>query len=137
LERIEVPFASLRAFRSVPREERPQFEIAEDGAFIHWPRPDLHFDLEGLREAIDPSARLAAIKEKLLRNRRFGHAVALVRQRHGLTQDAIEGVSGRQVRRIEGGALPRPNTLELFARAHHLGLRGYLLEVAEATGPAP
>lgn len=46
----------------------------------------------------------------------------------------VPGVSARQVRRIEAGALPRVATLEKLAEAHGMGVKGYLHQVAAELG---
>lgn len=134
MERIEVPFAELPALGNLSREARSAFVIADDGSYLHWPEPDVHLDLEAIRVAVDPTAREAATRHRLQHDARFGMAVARVRSATGLRQEDVPGLSARQVRRIEAGALPRAATLEKLAAAHGLDLRGYLDAVAERVG---
>lgn len=132
MDRLEVPFRSLRALAAIPTPDRATVIVADDGSYLHWPAADIHLDLEVLRLAIDPDAQERAKLDRLRHDRRFGEAVAAVRQRHGLRQTDIAGVSARQVRRIEAGAFPRSATLAQLAAAHGLELEPYLSAVADA-----
>ena len=130
LKAFEVPFESMPALESIPEEERGSFEIAVDGSYLHWPASDIHLDLDAIRGATEPEWQKRATVARMAHNERFGKAVAAVRTAHGLRQSDVEGLSERQVRRIEGGTRPTVKSLELIARAHELDLDGYLNEVA-------
>ena len=127
-------FADVPALARLPVDERAGFEIADDVSYLHWPASDVHLDLDALRVAVDPKARDAPRVDRLRRDERFGKAVARVRERAGLRQEDIPGVSARQVRRIEAGAFPRAATLEKLAEAHGMGVKGYLDLVAAEFG---
>ncbi len=131
MDQLEVPFAAVPALASLPDEAREHFTVADDGSTLHWPEGDIHLDLDALRLAVDPEAREQARRERLRSDERFGRAVAALRARRGLRQSDIEGLSARQVRRIEAGALPRTATLEKLAAAHGVDLDTYLADVAE------
>lgn len=130
MERLEVAFKDVPVLARLPIEERAVFEIADDGSYLHWPGADVHLDLEALRVAVDPKAREAARVDRVRHDERFGKAVAGVREKAGLRQEDVAGVSARQVRRIEAGAFPRAATLEKLAEAHGMGVKGYLDAVA-------
>lgn len=131
LERIEVPWGSIPALQSLGEEARRRFEVASDGSYINWPEGDVHLDLDALRVAIDPVAQRLAQFQRQERGRRFGQALAELRKRKGLTQGNIEGLSSRQVRRIENGdVLPRTATLKALAQAHKMDVSSYLNELA-------
>jgi hypothetical protein len=130
MERLEVGFADVPALARLPAEERARFEIADDGSYLHWPVPDVHLDLDALRVAVDPKARAVATVERLRHDERFGRAAARVREKAGLRQEDVPGVSARQVRRIEAGAFPRVTTLAKLAEAHGLDPRAYLDRIA-------
>ena len=67
-----------------------------------------------------------------LRDTRLGTAIARVREDHSLTQSRIDGLSERQVRRIEKGhSRPRLSTLDLLAKAHKVSLAAYLAQLAK------
>jgi hypothetical protein len=131
LDRLEVPVRQVAPLARLARRDLARFVVAPDGSYIHWPRPDIHLDLEALHYAIDPAARVQADLRRAAHDRRFGAAVAAVRADHGLSQAGIPGVSERQVRRIEHGSMPRVATLRLLARAHGLSLETYLGKVAD------
>ena len=38
-----------QSLRKIPNPDRGGFVIAPDGAYIHWPKPDVHLDLEDTR----------------------------------------------------------------------------------------
>ena len=61
---------------------------------------------------------------------RFGEAVAAFRKQCGLKQADIQGLSERQVRRIEKGERTKVDTLGILARSHGLSLKAYLDKIA-------
>jgi hypothetical protein len=132
LEVLEVPFDRISAFKSIPVHLRSVFEISSEGSYIHWPEPDIHLDLDAFRYAVDPRFRERTEALKVAADRRFGRAMARVRKQKGLIQSDIQGLSDRQVRRIEKGARPRIASLELLAKSHGLTLNVYLNLIAEA-----
>ena len=131
LEVLEVPFDSLSALRSIPVHLRSSFEISSEGSYIHWPEPDIHLDMDAFRYVVDPGFRKRAEALSVAADRRFGRAAAYVRKQKGLTQSDVQGLSDRQVRRIEKGARPRMASLELLAKSHGLELNEYLNLIAE------
>lgn len=126
LERLDIPISAVRPLARLSETHLREFEVAEDGSYVHWRSRDVHLDLEALRCVIDPAARTRAEIERASHDARFGHAVAALRQAQGLTQSGIAGVSERQVRRIEAGAVPTVATLRRLAQAHGLELAAYL-----------
>jgi hypothetical protein len=130
LERYEVPFDKVPALKSIPQAERSTFEIDEDGSYIHWPDRDIHIDLDAIRATLDPEWRTKALSAKAARNQRYGAAIAELRTARGLTQSAIEGLSERQVRRIEKGEPTSSEALRRLAEAHGMQLSQYLNELA-------
>ena len=93
---------------------------------------DLHLDIDGIRQLIEPDYRQQLVLERIRNDKCFGMAVAEVRSKYGLRQADIDGLSERQLRRIEDGARPRVKTLEKLSSAHGLDTNAYLNEVAEA-----
>jgi hypothetical protein len=130
LERFVISLRDVPALAGVTERERGEFQLAEDGSYLHWPGPDAHLDLDGVRYLVDPVARKRMDVSRLAHDRRFGAAVAQLRRDKGLTQSGIPGVSPRHVRRIEAGSLPRVSTLETMVRAHGMGLDEYLAAIA-------
>lgn len=130
LESFEVPLDKIPALRSVSASDQGNFEIDEDGSYIHWPGPDVHLDLDSIRVAIDPSARKRAFDAKAVRNLRYGKAIAQLRTERGLKQSDIPGLSERQVRRVERGESSGYESLSRMAAAHDMSLDQYLNELA-------
>ena len=127
MKRLEVPWRKLQRVSKANIKTWGQLRVAEDGSYVHWPEPDIHLDLGALRRLVDPAAREAARVERVKSQEGFGAAVAALRKAAGLTQSAIEGVSARQVRRIEAGQVfPRVSTLAKLAAAHGQATNDYL-----------
>ncbi|HXW92551.1 MAG TPA: DUF2442 domain-containing protein [Terriglobales bacterium] len=130
LESLEVPLVEIPALKSVSASDRRNFEIDEDGSYLHWPGPDVHLDLDSIRVAIDPSARKRAFHARAVRNLRFGKAIAQLRTARGLKQSDIPGLSERQVRRMERGESSGYESLSRMAAAHGMSIDHYLDEAA-------
>jgi hypothetical protein len=138
LEAYEVSFDRMTALRRIPKAERANFTVDEDGSCIHWPGPDIHIDLDAIRAAIDPEARAKAATAKALHDGRFGAAIAKLRLAKQLKQSDIEGLSERQVRRIEKGEGTTYEALRRLAAAHRMDLEDYLRQVAaNLSAPRP
>ncbi len=131
LDTFEVAAEELKPLRNATSDELLDFVIAEDGAYIHWPRLDAHLDLEAIRVAGDPELRSKLRAERLKHDAYVGAAIRALRETAGLRQKDIGGLSARQVRRIEKGARPRSETLACFADAHDVALNEYLNRLAE------
>lgn len=131
LDTIEVPFESITALARLAHDERTQFEISEDGSRISWPSADLDFDIESLRYAVDEQYRNRVDRERLAYSRQYGQAIRAFREEKGLRQKDIEGLSERQVRRIEKEGTTSSEALRVLACAHSMSLNDYLNEIAE------
>ncbi len=137
MKRIEVPWSALQTVSEVPTGEWGSFQVADDGSYIHWPESDVHLDLGGLQRLVDPAAREAAKVDRVRSQRGFGAAVTALRNAAGLAQSAIEGVTARQVRRIESGEVfPRVSTLAKLAAAHGQSTAEYLDALAKEQASA-
>jgi hypothetical protein len=131
MKRIEVPWSELQEVSRADVKSWGALQVAEDGSYLHWPGPDIHLDFRALQRMVDPAAREAASVERLKSLQGFGAAVAALRRAAGLTQSAIEGVTARQVRRIESGEVfPRVSTLAKLAAAHGQSTGSYLERLA-------
>ncbi len=129
-ERLEVPFDVIPAFKKVNPKQRSNFVLDDAGSFLHWPDSDVHLDIDVFRYAIDDKWRAKCDLERLVHNKKFGHAIASIRRKHDLRQSDISKLTDRQVRRIESGeARPSVATLTLLASAHKLTLDKYLNQV--------
>ena len=129
-----VPFEGIRAMRQIPRSRRADFIVAEDGSHIVWPSHDVHLDLQSIRFAGDPEYRDKVIADSLLSNRKLGEAIAKLRGEADLRQSDIEGLSERQVRRIEHGEGGSLAAFRLLATAHGMEVAEYLDRLAIETG---
>jgi hypothetical protein len=136
MRQYEVAFDEMPALKLIPEEERPKFRVDEDGSYIHWPGSDIHVDLDAIRSAKDPKAHALAAALKAQHDERFGSAIAKLRTARGLRQSDIEGLSERQVRRIEKGEGTRAGALQCLAASHGLSLDEYLQAISEVlAGP--
>lgn len=130
LEKVEVSFKKITAMNKIPMNERHSFEIADDGSYIHWPKSDVHIDLDSIRCAIDEAWKERSEAIRLMHDKRYGEAIGLLRKEHELRQSDIARLSERQVRRIEAGERTSFDTLKLLADAHGMKLNEYLNEIA-------
>jgi hypothetical protein len=129
----EIPFKSLPCLDQVPESEKSNFEVDEDGSYLYYPCADLYVDLEDLKAAVDPEFKEQLLMEKLEYGKSFGKAIAAVRKAHKLTQNEIDGISDRHLRRIENqGQQPTLDTLKKLSVSHGLDLENYLAQVNEA-----
>jgi hypothetical protein len=133
LNEHRVPVADIPVLARLSGESLRHFEVSSSGSYLHWPDPDIHLGLDAIRHFSDPDARRAQELERLAQGQRFGLAVAAVRKAAGLRQVDVEGLSERQLRRIERGddGVPRMSTLEKLAAAHSLSSEEYLARIAE------
>ena len=132
LDTIKIETAKLKPLRGAESEDLLDFEVASDGAYIYWPRLDVHIDLESIRVAGNPELKQQFQRERLKDDKCLGLAINFLRKKAGLRQTDIEGVSSRQVRRIENGEVrARTSTLDHFARAHGVELNDYLNTLSE------
>jgi hypothetical protein len=131
LEVFEVGFGELPALARMPPNLRSQFEIDEDGVFLHWPKPDVHLDLDDIRLVRDPKRRAQALLRKHAHDVAFGAAIRKLRQDRALKQTDVPGLSARHIRRIEAGYVPGDDAIVALAAAHQMNPDDYLNEVSE------
>lgn len=130
LKRYEISFESIKALARIPKKDRDNFIISEEGSYISWTEHDIDLDLDSIRLVVDPAAARKAQVKKLSHDKRFGGAIAKLRKEKGLLQNQISGLTDRQVRRIEAGEHATLKSLEILAEAHKMGLNQYLNAVA-------
>ncbi len=130
---LHVPVNSIRALSGQPRRVLRNFVIDPDGSFIHWPDIDVHLGWNQFLQAVDPEALRRAQQRTEGYNQRYGAAIRELREEAGLTQSRIEGLTERQLRRIEQGECRATRTaLTTLARAHGLDTNTYLERLAKA-----
>ena len=129
----QIPFESIPSLAEVPEAERANFEIDPDGSYVYWECNDLHLDLEDFKAAIDPEFKEQLLIESLEYSKSFGRAISIVRKAHKLTQNEINGISDRHLRRIENeGQQPTLEVLKKLSLSHGLNLEDYLAEINQA-----
>jgi len=132
----EVGFDQMPALKKIPRPERRNFEIAEDGSFIWWPSGDIHLDLDAIRSVVDPVWRRKSERLRRAHGREYGAAMAAVRREQGRRQSGVPGIAERQLRRIEQSGAVAVRTLEQLAEAHGMMLDKYMNAVAGRIHPS-
>lgn len=128
---FRVRFEEMPVLARISVNQRSDFTISSEGSYVHWPDADVHIDLDAIRYVKDKAWRQKKDRERLMYDARFGEAVAILRKKHGLNQSDIQGLSERQVRRIEKGERTKADTLAVLAKSHGLSLKDYLDGIAE------
>lgn len=125
------PLDKLPGVKDLPASRQREFVLSESGGRISWPSADTDLDLDAIRARCDEDYRKE--RDRRIRQETSNYAVAIreLREQRGLKQSGIEGVSEREVRRIEKGEqVPRLATLKKLARAHQMSVDEYLEELA-------
>lgn len=134
-DRLAILLKDLAKFIGTDREQIEAFEIDEDGRFLFWAHADVHLGWEQLLQIVDPAAAVAAKQRSEKFNQRYGEAIRVLREEHGLKQSEIAGLTERHLRRVEHGEqAASKSTLEALASAHHLALNEYLKALAQHLG---
>ncbi len=117
--------------------DRNEFYVETNGSYLHWPKADLHLDLDTVRTISNPDLAKQRSQESLRHNRRLGRAIKALREEAGLQKAQFEGIDPRQLLRLEKGeSTPRMRTLEILARTHGISLDDYLSALAERASRA-
>jgi hypothetical protein len=130
---LHVPVSSVPALRGQPHDKLRSFQIDPDGSFIHWPDLDVHLGWNQFLQAVDSAELLKAQQRSAGFNERYGAAIRKVREAAGILQSKVEGLTERQLRRIEQGEC-RATTAALtaLAKAHRLDTNAYMERLANA-----
>lgn len=129
-----VPIDHVPRVAELTSEEQGKFEISVDGSHLFWPARDLHLGVSQVLQEVDPMY-LADIAIERNRQDHTGAALRSVREEKHLRQADIQGLSERQVRRIEEGiSRLRVATAEKFAGAFGMDLPSLLDEIARRAG---
>jgi hypothetical protein len=140
---IHIPAAMVPSLRKLCPAVLQDFRIDPDGSFIHWPVPDIHLGWNQFLQAVDPVALHRAQQRSADYNRRYGSAIRQLREKAGIRQALVSGITERQLRRIEQGQCRATrNALGALASTHGLEVNDYLerlsKEMSEAnTGNMP
>lgn len=131
--RLDVPLTKLARFIGTDQTKSATFDIDEDGRFLYWPHADVHLGWTQIQQIIDPAYLIAAARKTGEYNKRYGAAIRAIRDSYGLKQTAVQGITERQLRRVEQGQQAASRgTLEALAKAHSLSLEDYLVQLATA-----
>lgn len=133
--KLRVPLEKLPALQRLPENQRREFEIDEEGMFLHWPGGDLHLGWEQFEYAVDKAASLKARQQTEAFNQAYGAAIRNLRREKGLRQSDIKGLTPRQVGRIESGHRATLSALQELARSHGLSIDEYMEELAKGLTP--
>ncbi len=130
---LHVPLESIRALTGRPRSAVRNFTIDPDGSFIEWPDLDVHLGWDQFLQAVEPAEHRKAQQRTAGFNRRYGAAIRAVREQAGILQSRIEGLTERQLRRIEKGeSRATTSAIDALARAHGLDPNAYMESLAKA-----
>ena len=129
--KLRVPMEKLPVLQDLSKEDREAFEIDEDGTFIYWPSGDIHLGWDQFECAVDETAHLKAKQQMEGFNKTYGAAIQALRKEKGLRQSDIEGLTPRQVGRIESGQCRATlSALRKLAKAHKTGVSEYMEELS-------
>ena len=130
-ERLGVPTRKLERHLGKTETDIRGFEIDEDGSFLFWPHADVHLGWEQMEQIVDPASAVAAKNRTDEFNQRYGAAIRALREKVGLRQAAIEGLTERHLRRIEQGKQAATSSaLKSLAGAHGMNVEDYLKNLA-------
>ncbi len=130
---LHVPVSSVPALRRQARNVLRHFEIDPDGSFLYWPDLDVHLGWNQFLQAVDPQELLKAQQRSAGFNKRYGAAIRKLREEAGLAQSQVEGLTERQLRRIEQGECRATSgALTALAKAHALEVNAYMERLAKA-----
>lgn len=133
LKKREVDIAAIPSLERIKRKEIADFQVDENGSYLYWPSADVHLGVSQILQAIDPKY-LAAIEMERNALDFAGWAIQDLRREVGLNQVDIEGLSERQVRRIENGTSRlTASAAARFAREFGMTTRAFLNELATRT----
>jgi hypothetical protein len=131
--KLRVPMEKLPVLQQLSQKEREAFEIDEDGTFIHWRKGDIHLGWEQFECAVDETAYLKAKQQVESFNKAYGAAIEMLRKKKGLRQSDIEGLTPRQVGRIEGGECRATlSALRKLAKGHNMSVNEYMEELSRS-----
>lgn len=117
-EKLKIPLTSISHLKNASPDDLKQFELDEDGAFIYWPKLDVHLGWQQLSAIVYPERSIRAKQRSASFNKAFGGALRRMREDAGLTQSDMTGLSARQVQRIEnGGCRATTKAISTYAAA--------------------
>ncbi len=130
---LHVPLSALTALARQPHAALRNFQIDPDGSFVYWPDLGVHLGWNQFLQAANPAELHKAQQRSADFNRRYGAAIRKAREAAGIPQAKIEGLTDRQVRRVEQGTCrATAGALAAFAKAHGLDVDVYMDKLTNA-----
>jgi len=130
---LHVPVSSVPALRGQPPAVLRNFEIDPDGSFIYWPSLDVHLGWNQFLQVIVPGELRKAQQRSTDFNERYGAAIRKVREAAGILQSRVDGLTERQLRRIEQGECRATSAaIVALANAHGLDANTYMEKLTKA-----
>ncbi len=130
---LHVPVDSIPALKGQSPAVLRNFEIDPDGSFIYWPDLDAHLGWKQFLQAVDPIELHKAEQRVAGFNQRYGAAIRGVREAAGIMQSGIDGLTERQLRRIEQGECrATAAAITALAKAHGLDADSYMERLTRA-----
>ena len=130
-KRLHVPLEKLPALRNKAKGDLRNFQIDKDGSYVFWPKLDVHLGWEQFTQAVDSEAYMKARQKSDEFNRKYGVAIKKLRESSGLHQTQIEGLTPRQIRRIElGECRATHSALAKLAKAHGVTTAQYMSKIS-------
>lgn len=137
-KRLELAVSDVPALARLGPEHLANYELSGSGSRIRWPDADVDLNLDTIREYADPEVRREHEARARREAARYADAIRQLREERGLKQSDIEGLTDRQVRRLEqGDTMPQIETLKKLAAAHDMDIDAYLRELARRSRKAP
>jgi hypothetical protein len=122
----------MQTMRRCHANDAPTFSVDPDGSFIYWPDLDIHLGWNQFLQALDPAELRKAQQRSAGFNERYGAAIRKVRETTGILQSKVEGLTERQLRRIEqAGCRATTSAIAALAKAHGLDANTYMDIVAK------
>jgi hypothetical protein len=133
--RFDVAVSEIPVLAKLSAGDLAKFELSASGSRIRWPDADVDINLDTIREHADPGVRREHEARARQEATRYADAIRRLREERGLKQSDIEGLTDRQVRRLEqGDTVPQIATLKRLAAAHGMTIDDYLQELAKRSG---
>lgn len=127
----DFPIDQVPSLRPLEPESLRALEVDVDGSFLTWPGTDVHLGPSQLLQAVDPS-ELAEIEIERFRSENTAMALKHMREERGLRQTDIEGLSERQVSRLENAeSRLTAEAAEKWASSFDLSMADFLEELGE------
>jgi transcriptional regulator with XRE-family HTH domain len=83
-----------------------------------------------MRDAVDKAASLKAKQQTGAFNKAYGSAIRKLRREKGLHQSDVEGLTARQMGRIESGERATLSALQKLAGSYGMSVNEYMDELA-------